>query len=86
MTTKVTVFWDVPPCILVDGYWSSKTTCCQEVLKLKAAVSFETSVRVYQTTRRKNHTKSYCKQFFGGGRDVIAGLGASLECYEHNSD
>jgi hypothetical protein len=42
---------------------------------MKTAGSFETSVRVYQTTRRKNHTTSYCKQSFQGGRDVIPGLG-----------
>jgi len=23
VATKVTVFWEVTPCILVDGYWSS---------------------------------------------------------------
>lgn len=42
---------------------------------MNTAGSFETSVCVNQTTRRKNHTTSYCKQFFQGGRDVIAGLG-----------
>lgn len=29
-TTKVTVFWDVTPCILVDGYWISKASSCQK--------------------------------------------------------
>jgi hypothetical protein len=41
---------------------------------MKAAAS---SKRPYASTKLhgvKNHT-SYCKQFFGGGRDVIAGLG-----------
>jgi hypothetical protein len=57
---KMTVFWDVAPCSLVEVY-----PCLRGALMIKAASTSETSVNVYETTRRNiledSHIQPYGK-------------------------
>jgi hypothetical protein len=58
---EMTVFWDVAPCSLVEGYQRVRGPCCLHhqgreywliTLMMAVAGTFETSVNLYQTTRR----------------------------------
>jgi hypothetical protein len=49
---KLTVFWDVAPCYLVEVYRRFRGKII--ALMMEAANTSETSVKFYQTTRRSN--------------------------------
>jgi hypothetical protein len=56
MSMKVTVFWDVAPCSLVEVYQHFRGACClhhQDIitLMLEAVTTPETSVNFYQMTQ-----------------------------------
>jgi hypothetical protein len=50
---RITVFWDVVPCNLVEVYRHFRGSCCLHhhgILMMEAASTFETSVNFYQAT------------------------------------
>jgi hypothetical protein len=54
---KMTVFWEVAPCSLVEIYWRFKGAYCLhhqggESVMMEAASTSETSINFYRTTRR----------------------------------
>jgi len=49
---KRTVFWDVTPCILIDENVLYETVSSIFYHKMEAGCSFETSMNIYQSTRR----------------------------------
>jgi hypothetical protein len=49
---KITVFWYMTSCSLVDKHERFWATCFQQDLKVEASYSSETLVSTYQTTRR----------------------------------
>jgi hypothetical protein len=53
-SVKMTVFWDVTLCSLVEVYRRFRAACCLPAIALtmEEACSSETSVNFYQTTRR----------------------------------
>jgi hypothetical protein len=61
---KMTVFWVVASCRLVEAYRRFKGTCHllfqdDDALMMEAASTSETSVNLYQTTRRNNPEDSH---------------------------
>jgi hypothetical protein len=53
LSMKMTVFWDVAPCTLVEIYWCFRGACCLHLIALmmEVASTSDTSVNFYQTTR-----------------------------------
>jgi hypothetical protein len=61
---KIAVFWDVAPCSLEEDYDVSEVLASSIIrvmmaLITEAASTSETSVNVYQTTRRNNPADSH---------------------------
>jgi hypothetical protein len=55
VSMKITVFWDVAPCSLVEVYRYFRGACClhhQGALIMEAAIKSEKSVNFYQTAWR----------------------------------
>jgi hypothetical protein len=71
VSTKMTVFWVVAPCSLVEVYQRFRGPCylhhqgdCLIALMMDAAWTSETLVNFYQTTRRYNLEDSHLRNFF----------------------
>jgi hypothetical protein len=60
---KITVFWDVVPCSVVDVYWRITGQWVLIALMLDAASTSETSVNFYQTTRRNIPEDSHLPRY-----------------------
>jgi hypothetical protein len=56
---KMTVFWDVATCSLVEVYRRFRGAYCDIALMMEAESTSETSVNFYQTTRRNNPEDSH---------------------------
>jgi hypothetical protein len=54
---KMSVFWVVAPCSLVEVYWDSEAIA----LMMKAASTSKTSVNFYKTTRRNKPEDSHLR-------------------------
>jgi hypothetical protein len=65
--SKMAVFWVVAPCSLVEVHQSFRGPCCLHqqggliVLMMEAAITSETLVNLYQTTRRYNPKDSHLR-------------------------
>jgi hypothetical protein len=49
---KMTIFWNIMPCSLIEIYRRFKDACLLIALMMEAASTSETLVNFYQTTRR----------------------------------
>jgi hypothetical protein len=64
---KMTVFWDVAPCSLVEVYQCFRGACClthRGALTMEAASASETSVNFYQTTWHNIPEASHLQNIF----------------------
>jgi hypothetical protein len=67
VTMKITLFWEITPCILVERNGGSEEhVACFHTLMMEAACFSQTSVDLYQTTspqipKGSNHNFSYKK-------------------------
>jgi hypothetical protein len=51
---KITVFWVVALCSLVEIYRHMRGACCLIGLMMEAAITSKTLINFYQTTQRYN--------------------------------